>query len=43
MRLNLLRWSGSGESYGKAFARAIMPARSQDRWLRVNALHRFRR
>ncbi len=43
MRLNLPRWSGSGEGYGKAFARAIVPASSQDRWLRVNALHRFGR
>ena len=41
MRLDLLRWSESGEDYDKALALAVMCARSPDRWLRVNALHCF--
>ena len=41
MRLDLLRWSESGENYDKALALAVTCARSPDRWLRINALHCF--
>ena len=40
-RLDLLRWSESGEDHGKALALAVTCAGSADRWLRINALHCF--
>ena len=41
LRLDLLRWSESGEDYDKALALAVTCAQSADRWLRINALHCF--
>ena len=38
-RLDLLRWSESGEDYDRALALAVACAGS--RWLRINALHCF--